>query len=288
MIGVESVGFGYEGRRLFDGVSFRVDAGEALAILGPNGAGKTTLLRILAGILRPATGIVRVDGRDVHGMTPVDRALRVAYVPQGVDPTVPFTVFETVLMGRYAHLRGRWEREADREAARRAIATMGLDRVVDRPMARLSGGERQRTMIAAALAQEAPVLLMDEPTTSLDLRARWETLGLLERLRVEEARTLVVVTHDIDLAARSCGRVLLLGAPGGGGARSAEQPPGAIEGPASEVLVPGRLGAAYGVCIRAVDVPGEPVPLFVARRSECAGDDRRSDSVGAEGSPWRR
>ncbi|MDI7269443.1 MAG: ABC transporter ATP-binding protein [Myxococcota bacterium] len=277
MIGVESAGFGYEGRRLFDGVSFRVDAGEALAILGPNGAGKTTLLRILAGILRPATGIVRVDGRDVHGMTPVERALRVAYVPQGVDPTVPFTVFETVLMGRYAHLRGRWEREADRDAARRAIAAMGLDRVVDRPMARLSGGERQRTMIAAALAQEAPVLLMDEPTTALDLRARWETLGLLERLRVEEARTLVVVTHDIDLAARSCGRVLLLGAP-----------PGAIEGPASEVLVPERLGAAYGVGIRAVEVPGEPVPLFVARRADCAGDDRRSDSVGAEGSPWRR
>ena len=252
MIRADALSFSYGGPPLFERVSFRVAEGEALAILGPNGSGKTTLLKLLAGLLEPVAGTIEVGGCLLSGIDPAERAMRLAYVPQGVDPTVPFTVFETVLMGRYAHLRGRWERDVDREVTRRAIATMGLEGVAERPIARLSGGERQRTMIAAALAQEAPVLLLDEPTTALDMRARSETLELLDRLRAAERRTLVVVTHDIDLEARSCGRLLLLGAPGG-----------PVEGPRSEVLVPERLEAAYGVGVRTVEVPGEPVPVYL-------------------------
>jgi len=176
----------------------------------------------------------------------------VAYVPQGIDPRMPFTVLETVLMGRYAHLRGRGEGEADREVARRALAAMRLEGVALRPLSEVSGGERQRALIASALAQEAPVLLLDEPTTALDVRARAETLALLGRLRRDEGRTVVLVTHDIDLAQRACGRVLLLGSPSG-----------PVEGSREEVLRPEVLGGAFGIGVRVYDLPDGAGRVFV-------------------------
>lgn len=252
MIRVRELGFGYGPAPLFERLSFEVRAGDALAVLGPNGAGKSTILRLLAGLLRPRSGEVLLDGRPLERLGPAERALRVAYVPQGINPRMPFTVLETVLMGRYAHLRGRWERDIDREVARRAIAVMRLETVAERPLAEISGGERQRALIAAALAQEAPVLLLDEPTTALDLRGRVEAVGLLERLRREEGRTVVLVTHDINLAQRACGRVLLLGAAGG-----------PVDGPRDEVLRPERLAAAFGIGVHAVDLPGDGGRVFV-------------------------
>jgi iron complex transport system ATP-binding protein len=244
--------FGWESKRLFERVSFVLGEGEALAVLGPNGAGKSTLLSILAGLLEPLEGSVRLAGRPAGSMPAHERARRVALVPQGLDPRMPFTVRETVTMGRYAHLRGRWEGPEDREAVAQAIGTMRLDGVADRPLARLSGGERQRAIIASALAQRAPVLLLDEPTTALDLRARCETTELLDRLRGREGLAVVLVTHDLDLACRTCGRALLLG-------------PGAdpVEGPAAEVMTPERLEAAFGVEVRVLDVPGDAIRVHV-------------------------
>jgi len=124
-------------------------------------------------------------------------------------------------------------------------------------MAEVSGGERQRALIAAALAQEAPILLLDEPTTALDVRARVEALSLLERLRKEEGRTVVMVTHDIDLAARSCDRVVLLGAPAG-----------PVVGSAEDVLRPERLEAAFGIAVRSFDLPEGAGRVFVPSYSE--------------------
>jgi len=252
VIRAKELTFGYGPAPLFERLSFQVDAGDALAVLGPNGAGKSTILRLLAGLLAPGGGEVVLDGKPLGSLASHERALRVAYVPQGIDPRMPFTVYETVLMGRYAHLRGRWERDIDHEVARRALAAMRLEAVADRPLSRVSGGERQRALIASALAQEAPVMLLDEPTTALDLRGRVEAVALLDRLRREEGRTVVLVTHDIDLAQRSCGRVLLLGAAGG-----------PIEGPRDEVLRSERLEAAYGIAVQVVDLPGEGGRVFV-------------------------
>ncbi len=252
MIRARAVTFGYGTAPLFERLSFEVPEGEAFAVLGANGSGKSTVLRLLAGLLAPRAGEVLLDGVSMHGLAPHERALRVAYVPQGIDPLMPFTVRETVLMGRYAHLRGRWEREVDREAARRAIAAMRLEAVADRPLSQASGGERQRAVIASALAQEAPVLLLDEPTTALDVRVRVEAMTLLERLRREERRTVVLVTHDLDLAARFCSRVLLLGAPGG-----------PVVGPCDDVLRAERLEAAFGIPVRVVELPDAGGKVFV-------------------------
>jgi iron complex transport system ATP-binding protein len=252
VIEVRELAFGWGDAPLFAGLSFDVPAGEALALLGPNGAGKSTILRLLAGLLRPRAGQVRLGGRPLDALPPHERAQRVAYVPQGLDPRLPFTVSETVMMGRYAHLRGRWERDADRVVVRRALAAMRLEAVADRPLAEVSGGERQRALIAAALAQEAPVLLLDEPTTALDVRGRVETVSLLERLRRDEHRTVVIVTHDIDLAARSCRRVVLLGAAGG-----------PVVGSTDEVLEPARLEAAFGIPVRSFELPDGAGRVFV-------------------------
>jgi iron complex transport system ATP-binding protein len=252
VIDVRELAFGWGSAPLFAGLSFEVPAGEALALLGPNGAGKSTILRLLAGLLRPRAGEVRLDGRPLAALPAHERARRVAYVPQGLDPRLPFTVFETVLMGRYAHLRGRWETAADRAVARRALAALRLEDVAERPLAEVSGGERQRALIAAALAQEAPVLLLDEPTTALDVRGRVETLSLLERLRRDERRTVVLVTHDIDLAARACGRVVLLGAAAG-----------PVVGSADDVLEPARLEAAFGIPVRSFELPDGAGRVFV-------------------------
>ena len=252
MIRAQGLSFGYGERPLFEGLSFEVAAGDALAVLGPNGVGKSTLLRVLAGLLPARAGEVLLDGRPLSALPSDERARRVAYVPQGIDPRMPFTVFETVLMGRYAHLRGQWEREVDREVARRAIAVMRLDAVAQRRLAEVSGGERQRALIASALAQEAPVLLLDEPTTALDVRGRVEAVALLGRLRCEDRRTVVLVTHDIDLAQRSCERVLLLGAP-----------EGPVEGPRDEVLRSDRLEAAYRIGVRVVELPDGEGKAFI-------------------------
>ena len=252
MIEVRELAFGWGDAPLFAGLSFDVPAGEALALLGPNGAGKSTILRLLAGLLRPRAGRVRLDGRSLDTLPPHERARCAAYVPQGIDPRLPFTVSETVMMGRYAQLRGRWEGEADRAVVRRVLGTMRLEAVADRPLAELSGGERQRAMIAAALAQEAPVLLLDEPTTALDVRGRVETVALLEQLRRAERRTVVIVTHDIDLAARVCDRVVLLGAAGG-----------PLVGRTDEVLEPGRLEAAFGIPVRSFELPDGGGRVFV-------------------------
>ncbi|MBI5486058.1 MAG: ABC transporter ATP-binding protein [Deltaproteobacteria bacterium] len=252
MIRARGLTFGYGERPLFEGLSFELAAGDALGVLGPNGVGKSTLLRVLAGLLRPRSGEVLLDGRPLGALPTEERARQVAYVPQGIDPRMPFTVFETVLMGRYAHLRGQWERQLDRDVARRALAVMRLEAVADHRLAEVSGGERQRALIASALAQEAPVLLLDEPTTALDLRGRVEAVALLGRLRCEDRRTVVLVTHDIDLAHRTCERVLLLGAP-----------QGPVEGPRDEVLRSDRLEAAYGIGVRVLDLAGGAGKAFV-------------------------
>ena len=200
------------------GVSVDVRPGTLTGILGPNGSGKSTLLRILAGILRPAGGTVLLDGISLERIGRKTVARRLAMVPQETHLAFDFTVLDVALMGRYPHLAAfEIEGPADFDVARHALSATGTLALADRRFATLSGGEKQRVIIAAALAQiSAPrtrgdaVLLLDEPTTSLDLGYVLETADLLRKLQRDQHLAIVVCTHDLNFAASICDSLVLL------------------------------------------------------------------------------
>jgi iron complex transport system ATP-binding protein len=193
------------------GVSFTVAAGEVFGVIGPNSAGKTTLLRLLTRVVRPGQGVVRLDGRPVGSLGHAELARQIAVVPQEVPRPFPFSVEQLVLMGRYPHAPGRFfESDADRAEAAAAMEATGVLSLAALPLEQLSGGERQRAMLARALAQQPRLLVLDEPTAHLDLRYQAETAALLQRMNGERGMTILLVSHDLDLAAEVCDRLLLL------------------------------------------------------------------------------
>src|SRR5262245_24428308 len=216
MLSAREVFFSYNrGRRaerqVLDGVSFDIERGTIVGLLGPNGSGKTTVVRMMAGMLRPDSGRLELDGASVTEMPRRDLARRVALVPQETHSTFDFSVIDMVLMGRYPHLGPfELERPADLTIARTALRSTGTEALESRSFATLSGGEKQRVIIAAALAQASDILLLDEPTTALDLGYQFEIAALLKRLNREHGTTMVVSTHDLNLAAALCERVVLL------------------------------------------------------------------------------
>ena len=188
-----------------------VPQGSLTGLLGPNGCGKTTLLKILSGVLRPQHGRVLLGGEPLASMTRREAARRIAVVPQETHPAFDYSVIEMVLMGRHPHL-GTFELEgpADLAIAHDALAATGTDHLADRPYMTLSGGEKQRVVIAGALAQSPHVLLLDEPTASLDLGYQLEVASLLTRLNRERGVTMVLATHDLNLAAAICDHLILM------------------------------------------------------------------------------
>jgi iron complex transport system ATP-binding protein len=192
-------------------VSARVPRAGIFGILGPNGSGKTTLLKLLAGSLRPTRGRVLIEGQDVATIPRRQLARRMAVVPQETHSAFDYTVLEIVLMGRFPHL-GPFELEGpeDIAIAREALAATGTLAFQGRQFATLSGGERQRVILASALAQSAELLLLDEPTAALDLAYQIEIAAILTRLNRERDITLVLSTHDLNLAASVCQSLLLL------------------------------------------------------------------------------
>lgn len=194
-------------------ISLEVRGGEIVALAGPNGCGKTTLLRAASGLLAPLSGRAFCSGqtRPMHRLPPEKRARLLAVVPQMAGLPYGYTVAEAVILGRISY--HGWfgpETAADREAACRSIAAVGLDSMTTLPVDRLSGGMQQRVLIARALAQEAAILLMDEPTAHLDIRYQIETLDLLRRFAREDGRAVVVAMHDLNLVSRFADRVVLL------------------------------------------------------------------------------
>ena len=194
-----------------DDVSVTVERGSLTGLLGPNGCGKTTLLKLLSGVLQPAHGVVSLDGISLAGRSRRDIARHLAVVPQETHPAFDYTVMEMVLMGRHPHL-GAFELEGPRDLAlaRDALAATGTDHLAGRAYMTLSGGEKQRVIIASALTQSPGVLLLDEPTASLDLGYQLEVAGLLRRLNLERGVTMVLATHDLNLAASLCDRLILM------------------------------------------------------------------------------
>jgi iron complex transport system ATP-binding protein len=216
MLEVTDVSFAYGRRgapaqRVLDGVSLHVERGTIVGLLGPNGSGKTTLLKIVAGVLQPQSGTVQIDGRPIEQLTRRELARRMAVVPQETQTTFDFSVIDMVLMGRYPHL-GPFELEGaeDQDIAREALAATGTAPLEARAFATLSGGEKQRVVIASGLAQASDMLLLDEPTAALDLGYQFEIASLLRRLNAERGTTMIVSTHDLNLAAALCERIVLL------------------------------------------------------------------------------
>ncbi|HVS03064.1 MAG TPA: ABC transporter ATP-binding protein [Thermoanaerobaculia bacterium] len=236
-----ALGVTVAGRRLLEPLDLEVSAGEALVVVGPNGAGKTTLLRALAGLPPAADGEVRLGGEPLAALPRRLLARRLAYLPQQAPDELPLTVARYVLLGRYAHLAGLLAAagEEDRTAVAEAISRTGLDALADRPLGELSGGERQRAHLAAALAQEAPLWLLDEPTTHLDPRHQRQIVTLLRQLRRDRGLTLVLATHDLNVAGAVADRVACLD---GGRLLSVGTP--------AEVLTRERLGRLYGAPFR--------------------------------------
>jgi iron complex transport system ATP-binding protein len=220
---VQAVRFRYrsresdESRWILDGVFFQVQAGEVLGVVGPNGSGKTSLLKVLARLMNPQEGRIDLFGQDIASMAQQEIARMVGVVQQDTQQLFPFTVAETVLMGRFPHRpRDRWtggfgwECREDIAIAEQAMMTMDVVHLAQRAVTDLSGGERQRTMIARALAQTPKVLLLDEPTAFLDLQHQVEICSVLCRLKEERGLTVILVSHDLNLVSQHCDRLMLL------------------------------------------------------------------------------
>ncbi len=196
---------------VLDGITFNVERGTFTGVLGPNGSGKTTLVRCLSRVLKPRRGTVLLEDRDLYTENPRRVARKMAVVPQESDTAFSFTVAEVVLMGRFPHLKMfQKEGEKDFAAAARAMELTGTSHLAGRPVTALSGGERQRVVIARALAQEPEVILLDEPTSHLDINHQLEVLELLKRLSRQENLTVICVFHDLNLAAQYCDRLIVM------------------------------------------------------------------------------
>lgn len=208
---VHDLYFSYRNGRVLNGISLTVEAGEVLGIIGPNSAGKTTLLRLLSRVLIGEAGTISLYGRDLNTLTKREVARTVAVVPQEFQVAFPFTVEQVVAMGRYPHARGiGLETAEDRRATEHAMDETVTAHLAAKYLDQLSSGEKQRVVIARALAQQPQLLLLDEPTTHLDLSHQVEILGLLKRLQAERGLTIILVSHDLNAAAAVSDRLVLL------------------------------------------------------------------------------
>ena len=207
----QDISFGYGERKLFEGFSLAIPEDGITAVLGPNGCGKSTLLALTEGMLKPACGAVLLSGTDTLSLSAKERAGLLAMLPQ-VHRTPSMKVRDLVACGRYTHMGpfGQLEK-ADWDKVDESISLMGLEGLRDRNARKLSGGERQRAFLAMTVAQGARTLLLDEPTTYLDVRAALDLMQLVRRLADEQGTTIVCVTHDVDLALRFSDGICVLG-----------------------------------------------------------------------------
>ncbi len=252
MLKIQNLSASYHGHQVLHDVSLEVKSGEVLALIGPNGAGKSTIIRAASGVI-PSTGHVRTNGDDFHSLDPMQRARYMAVVPQAISLPPAFTVWETVLMGRTPYLGFLGYASAlDEELARRALSRVHALAFADRRVGELSGGEGQRVLLARALCQSTPILLLDEPTAHLDLQYQVSLLELIRELARDENLAVLVALHDLNLAARYADRVALLV---GGHLKAIGSP--------REVLTPEAISQAYCLPVKVVEHPYMDVPLVL-------------------------
>jgi iron complex transport system ATP-binding protein len=250
----ESLSVTLDGHPALRGIEAAVDEGEWLALIGPNGAGKSTLLRVVAGLV-PYRGELGIAGRRANGLRQQERARQVAFVPQAPLLPAEMAVADYVLLGRtpYVGYLGS-ETRRDLEAVDRTLARLDLTQLAHRRLGSLSGGERQRAVLARALAQEAPLLLLDEPTASLDVGRQQQVLELVDVLRAEQGLTVLAAMHDLNLAARYADRLLFLA-----------EGRLVADGSAAEVLSEELIALHYGARVRVLDEDGLGVTVVPTR-----------------------
>jgi iron complex transport system ATP-binding protein len=252
LLSIQNVSFSYDERPVLQDLSFDLKEGDLVGILGPNGSGKTTLLRLMAGSLKPARGQVELEGNPLTDLRGKERAKKIAMVPQEFDIAFPFRSSEVVLMGRWPYLKPMaWERPEDLAIAQRAMELTNSLQFSDRLVTELSGGERERLLIARALAQEPKILLLDEPTTHLDLQHQLRIHELFARLNRERNLSMAVVLHDLNFAALACKRILLL-----------KEGRMVKEGSPEEVLQVSTLEEVFEVPVSMERLPHSKIPFF--------------------------
>jgi iron complex transport system ATP-binding protein len=253
MLKIEGLSVSYGPRRVLHSVSLEVQSGQVMALIGPNGAGKSTLVRAVSGVIPVQAGNVSAQAADLLAMPAMQRARFLAVVPQAVSMPPAFTAWETVLLGRtpYLNFLGQIS-EKDEQIARLALQRVDALELAERRVGELSGGEQQRVLLARALAQSTPILLLDEPTVHLDLQHQVSLMETVCRLAHTDNLAVLVALHDLNLAARYADRVALLVA---GEVKAVGSP--------RQVLTPELISAAYHLLVRVVQHPFEDVPLVL-------------------------
>jgi iron complex transport system ATP-binding protein len=254
MLKIQNLSASYQGHQVLHDVSFNVNNGEVLALIGPNGAGKSTIIRAASGVIS-STGSVRTNGDDFHALDAMQRARYMAVVPQAISLPPAFTVWETVLMGRTPYLGFLGNASShDEELARQALSKVNALTFSDRRVGELSGGEAQRVLLARALCQSTPILLLDEPTAHLDLQYQVSLLELIRDLARNENLAVLIALHDLNLAARYADRVALLV----GGRLNAIGAP-------RDVLKSETISNAYCLPVHVVEHPFMDTPLVLPK-----------------------
>ncbi len=259
-IEIEHLSFGYGGGKVLDDISLVIDRPELVCLLGPNGVGKTTLVKCINKLLKPVSGRVLLDGRDVSGMSLQEAACEMAYVPNTVANVFSMTVAEAVLMGRHPH--AGWITTADDlDAAESALRAMSLEEMSGRDLRELSQGQLQRVMIARGMVQESKVLILDEPTSNLDVRYQMEVMDLLRTYAKENGVIVLMVCHDLNMTAAYADRIVLMSN-------------GRIfaDGTVEEVMTPENIRGVYGVDAQVMDIGGVKHVAMLPSRSEKAAD----------------
>jgi ABC-type cobalamin/Fe3+-siderophores transport system ATPase subunit len=253
MLTIENLSASYGSHRVLTSVSLEVNSGEVLALIGPNGAGKSTLVRAVSGVVPVQSGVVRTNGNNLLSLPPMQRARFLAVVPQAANMPPAFTTWETVLLGRTPYLNFLGQVSAkDEKIVRNALRKVDALGLAERRVGELSGGEQQRVLLARALAQSTPILLLDEPTTNLDLHYQESFMQIVRKRTHEENLAVLIALHDLNLAARYADRVALLVS-------------GEIEavGTPQQVLTPELISKAYHLPVRVIPHPFTNAPLVL-------------------------
>ncbi len=276
MLQVKTLSVWYGLRHILENVSLEVQAGEVVSLIGPNGAGKSTLIRAVSGVIPAKTGNVHVNGVNLLALPALARARLLAVVPQANALPPAFTVWEVVLMGRTPHLNFLGQTSAhDEEIACQALARVDALDLLERRVGELSGGEQQRVLLARALAQAAPILLLDEPTSHLDLHYQIRFMETVRSLAKEDKLAVLIALHDLNLAARFADRIILLVE---GKVQAAGSP--------AQVLLPSLLSQAYRWPVQVVTHPGDGTLLVLPsnmRQVEPAHPTGAGGAGGSEG-----